>query len=360
VVAFVRKLYPDIYWGAISSSGVTEAIYDYWEYYEPIRQYGPAACVSKTQKIVNVVDNILVGKHEANLTMELKTTFGLPNVTYNDDFANALIYGISSWQGRNWDPAVNDATFFEYCDNITAPDVLYPDTQSLMSTAQTLISAGGWGNESASLATSMLNFIGWLNVSLIAPCAEGGSSQDQCFGQHNTTFYAQDDISQTWRSWPYQYCTQWGFLQTGSGVPAAQLPLISRTLTLEYASIICRDAFNITTPPNTDAVNQYGGFNIAYDRLAFVNGEVDPWRPSTPASPQAPNPNRTSTADMPFVVISGAVHHWVRNPFSSCASLSDECRTRMDSSPTRRRRLCRQRLWLTRRKWRYSGCRNGC
>jgi hypothetical protein len=45
----------------------------------------------------------------------------------------------------------------------------------------------------------------------------------------------------------------------------------------------------------------------------LVNGEADPWRPSTPASPRAPNPNRTSTVDMPFVVISGAVHHWVCN-----------------------------------------------
>jgi hypothetical protein len=323
-VAFLRKLYPDVYWGAISSSGVTEAIYDYWEYYEPIRQYGPPACVSATQKIVNVVDNILIGKNDSNLTKELKTTFGLPNVTYDDDFANVFIDGISGWQSRNWDPAVNDPTFFEYCDNITAPHLLYPATEPLMSTVQSLISTGGWANESANLTTSMLNFIGWLNVSIIAPCAEGGSTQDQCFGNHNATYYAQDDISQTWRSWPYQYCTQWGFLQTGSGVPADQLPLISRTLTLEYESIICRDAFNITTPPDTDAVNKYGGFNIAYDRLAIVNGEADPWRPSTPASPQAPNPNRTSTVNMPFVVIPGAVHHWVRNSKSSfCANLSD-------------------------------------
>lgn len=35
--AFTRKLYPDLYFGAISSSGVTEAVYDYWQYYEPVR-----------------------------------------------------------------------------------------------------------------------------------------------------------------------------------------------------------------------------------------------------------------------------------------------------------------------------------
>jgi hypothetical protein len=35
-VAFLRVKYPDIFWGAISSSGVTKAIYNYWQYYEPV------------------------------------------------------------------------------------------------------------------------------------------------------------------------------------------------------------------------------------------------------------------------------------------------------------------------------------
>ena len=39
-VAFLRKLYPDVYYGAIASSGVTEAIWDYWAYYSPVAEYG--------------------------------------------------------------------------------------------------------------------------------------------------------------------------------------------------------------------------------------------------------------------------------------------------------------------------------
>jgi len=30
-VAFLRVQYPDVFWGTISSSGVTKAIYDYWQ-----------------------------------------------------------------------------------------------------------------------------------------------------------------------------------------------------------------------------------------------------------------------------------------------------------------------------------------
>lgn len=32
--AFARKLFPDVWWGAIASSAVTAAIIDLWEYYE--------------------------------------------------------------------------------------------------------------------------------------------------------------------------------------------------------------------------------------------------------------------------------------------------------------------------------------
>ena len=101
-VAFLRVLYPKIFFGkdtlqlraikveesrlmlgvgAISSSGVTEAVYDYWQYYEPIRQYGPPACISTTQKVTNIVDNIIIGKNDTKLTAQLKAAFGLQNVT---------------------------------------------------------------------------------------------------------------------------------------------------------------------------------------------------------------------------------------------------------------------------------------
>lgn len=75
-VAFLRTQYPEVYWGAIASSGVTEAIYDYWQYYEPIRIYGPPACVLATQEIVNVLDTVFM-KNNTVLADQIKALFGL-------------------------------------------------------------------------------------------------------------------------------------------------------------------------------------------------------------------------------------------------------------------------------------------
>jgi hypothetical protein len=204
-VAFLRKLYPDVYYGAISSSGVTEAIYDYWEYYEAARIYGPAACIEATQKVTNVVDNILIGQKGTDYVQQLKTVFGLPNVTLDADFANALSNGIGGLQSYNWDPTQSSDFFFAYCDVVGNDSVLYPNTESLRSTVEELISVGGWGNETDSLSNHFLNFIGWVNLTAVSAC---NGDQNACFAYNNPELFVKDDITQTWRSWPYQFCTQ--------------------------------------------------------------------------------------------------------------------------------------------------------
>lgn len=297
--------------GTISSSGVTEAIWDYWAYFEPIRVYADQDCISIQQKITHMIDNIFA-LNSPKETTKLKSVFGLPNVTYDNDFASVVADGIYGWQSLNWDPEVNDNDFNVYCSNITYPHIIYDSTRDLRNEVEHVIKKGGYTSELSSLITPLMNWIGWLDTNIVSGCT---GSQDDCFSTHIPDFYAQDDITASWRSWPYQYCTQWGFLQTGSGVPSNILPLISRSLDLEYESIICVEAFNITTPPNTDIINKHGGFNISYPRLAIIDGQHDPWRPATPhASPfNLTAVNRTSTTEEPFIIIDGAVHHWDEN-----------------------------------------------
>lgn len=264
-----------------------------------------------TQKLTNIVDKILLGANTTQYIKPLKSVFGLQDIDHNDDFANTLSSGIGGWQGRNWDPAINDPTFYEYCSNITAKDLLFPAVKNRTNQAKTLVQAAGYAQE-PDIVTHFLNYIGYIGITIISPAQSVSESLNSYYTNYNQTFYSLDSIAEgSWRSWPYQYCTEWGFLQTGSGVPKDQLPLISRAITLEYESIICRDAFGLDKPADTSIPNSYGGYDIAYDRLAFVDGEVDPWRPRTPHSTLAKP--RTSTTQQPFILIDGAVHHWDEN-----------------------------------------------
>lgn len=313
-VAFLRIQYPDVYWGAISSSGVTEAIYDFWEYYEAVRKYAPPDCVQTQGKLINIMDNILMSGDNQTID-NFKGAFNADSFTYNDDFAYTMSQGIGYWQSLNWDPKVSDPTFFEYCSNITNDTVLYKN-ENLTSSVQGFIEAGGWGNETSSLTNRMLNWIAWNQQTLIDSCS---TDLDACWGSNNASAAKYTDKSLEnygSLSWNYQVCTEWGFLQSGSTVPENLLPMISRLISIPYNMLVCNYAFNITSPPDTDRVNKYGGFNISYPRLAIIGGEADPWRASSPlATLDVPDRlNDTSTISEPIILIGGlAVHHWDEN-----------------------------------------------
>ncbi|KAF2226519.1 peptidase S28 [Elsinoe ampelina] len=310
-VAFLRLLYPDTFWGAISSSGVPKAIYDYWEYYAPHAEYGPPACIATQQNLIDIIDNIIIRSGSEELTAELKSVFGLSNVTHLDDFADVVSTGISGWQSLNWDPAISSNSVFTYCNTITDTTVRTPATAPLRSRVAALVEAAGYSAD-ANTVTSMLNLIGYVSSS-VTSCARRNQTQDQCFGSYDPADYSADDVNQSWRLWPYQYCTEWGYLQTGSGVPADQKPLLSRLIDLPHSSLICNYAFNRTEPPETDRINKYGGYDISFPRLAWVDGETDPWRPAGVHAFDQGAKDRVSTDSEPFILISDAVHHWDEN-----------------------------------------------
>ncbi|KAK3709692.1 hypothetical protein LTR37_010719 [Vermiconidia calcicola] len=312
--AFLRTEYPDVFWGAISSSGVTKAIWDYWQYFEPAAQYGPPLAMDTQKLFTDMVDNILIGKADnEDLTQELKTAFGLPNITSNADFANQLAFGVGWWQSLNWDPEVGSREFYNFASDISSGKVLYPKTESKRSTAEMLLEEGGY-EANQTLVNRLLNYIGYIDKTVVGRCGDEGSSQDECFSNLNVTFYQQTGQSQApWRSWSYQYCTEWGYLQTGSGVPKGQMPLVSRTIDLNYTSTVCREAFGINRPARVELVNKYGGYEIEHSRLAFVDGQWDPWRPAGTHAFKYGAPHRESTTSEPFILIPRALHHYDEN-----------------------------------------------
>ncbi|OLN89068.1 putative extracellular serine carboxypeptidase 2 [Colletotrichum chlorophyti] len=306
--AFLRKLYPEVFWGGISSSGVTAAIVDYWEYYEGARLFAPGDCAETTQKLTQVVDNILLGKTKsataAHVT-QLKELFGLGPLQ-DDDFASTLSYGISGLQSTNWDPAQDSSSFATYCATISSDAVLFGSTRHLKPTVEKLLSVSG---SDLKLTNRLLNYVGYVKDYVKRGCRDG--DLDRCYSSRNEARHNNTSLHQgPGRSWLYQVCTEWGYFQTGSGVPDDQLPLISRTIDLEYSSIYCREAFNITKDPDVEAINKHGGFNFSYPRVAIVDGEADPWRAATPHKIGL---DRKSTTSEPFILIELGVHHWDEN-----------------------------------------------
>jgi hypothetical protein len=60
-----------------------------------------------------------------------------------------------------------------------------------------------------------------------------------------------------------------------SGTPKDRLSFVSRLLTPEYFSLVCKFNFGITEKPGVQSINKYSGFNFSYPRLAIVGGEQD-------------------------------------------------------------------------------------
>ena len=61
----------------------------------------------------------------------------------------------------------------------------------------------------------------------------------------------------------------------------------------------------VPTWPNVTVVNSLGDFEISHSRLAFIDGEIDPWRPCTPHSRHALP--REDTIKKPFKLIPGKI-----------------------------------------------------
>jgi len=163
---------------------------------------------------------------------------------------------------------------------------------------------------------SLLNYAAYVRKNVLPECPTG-QTVEQCFGTFNDTQYQVTTLDQTWRPWTFQVCTQWGYFFTAP--PDENSPrIVSRLHTLENESKICRQAFPpgeyFTVPPlpNVSSVNVLGSFFIAKDRLAIIDGEVDPWRPMTPHS-QYFAPERPDTVNEPFKLIPNGVHHWDEN-----------------------------------------------
>ncbi|KAF8170938.1 peptidase S28 [Pholiota molesta] len=285
--AHMKILYPDIVWGAIASSAVTHAALENWEYMEIIREAADPACSGHLVGSIGTVDDILLGGNKF-LKTQLKKLFGLSDLEHDEDFVSVLESPLGSWQAKCWDPKIGSTPPFGHEDRMVTLD------------------------DGLAVDFAVVNYGKWIKQHIVSRCPSESSVED-CFGTFDDEKYRDTGIDQSWRLWLFQVCTEWGYFTTAP--PDQNMArIVSKLLTLGYESKICKQAFppgkHFTVPslPNITAVNALGDFWIAADRLAIIDGEVDPWRPDTPHSDDVEW--REDTVLRPFKLIPNGVHHY--------------------------------------------------
>ncbi|EKM49563.1 uncharacterized protein PHACADRAFT_265104 [Phanerochaete carnosa HHB-10118-sp] len=321
--AHMKMLYPELVYGAIASSAVTHASLENWEYMEIVRDAADPKCSQHLENAIETIDSILTrGDDTISKVMKnrLKALFGLQDLEHDEDFVALIESPLGYWQAKNWDPAVGSTKFDEFCKSLDKPIVPHVTFRNLLAINETL-----HFNETEQIVTfqegfqvafAMLNYAEYIRTNFVSLCpVEAGATIEECFGTYDNSAYEGTSLEDTWRLWLFQVCTEWGYFSTAP--PVGYPRIVSSLLTLEYESKICEQAFrpgkhfHVPKLPNITVVNVLGDFGIADDRLAFIDGDVDPWKPCTPHSMYAAP--RKDTILRPFKLIPEGVHHYDEN-----------------------------------------------
>jgi len=305
--AHMKVLYPDIVFGAIASSGVTHASIANWEYFDVIRLSADPVCSAHIQNAISTVDSLLGIGLFKNL---VKRLFGLRDLKHDGDFASVLMTPLEYWQSKNWDPNVGSTKFDEFCEFLKKPLIGRSEIAALpIGHDDRLVTL----MDNLKIDFSVVNYAKWIKAHQVEPCLESNTTVEDCFGTYDDAKYNKTSLDQTWRLWQFQVCTQWGYFSSAPLDPTYPR-IVSKLLTPLYSMKICGQAFppgkhfRIPGRPRIRSVNALGDFAIAADRLAIIDGEVDPWRPCTPHSVYAKD--RNDTIIQPFKLIPEGVHHY--------------------------------------------------
>ncbi|KAJ7591573.1 peptidase S28 [Mycena floridula] len=246
---------PGVFFAGYSSSGVVQAITDYWAYFEPIRQSMPRNCSADVQAVISHFDQVF---SSGNITAinELKTMYSLQDVIHADDAVGSLRNTLWEWQSLQITSGPN-AAFYQFCD------------------ALEIAPAEGWGLDYA--LPTWGKYHG--NVTL--------RNSHDCLSTYNTnqTWWTDSRIDNASRSWQWMVCNEVGYFQDSP--PTGQPALVSRLIGPAYDERQCSQMFpeqfaNKKPGPSVDATNAlYQGWNVTVDRLFFANGQKDPWRDAT-------------------------------------------------------------------------------
>ena len=115
LAAWTAVVEPGVFWASYASSAPVQAIWDFWQYFEPVQAGMPKNCSADVQLVIRHVDDVLArGRPEQ--TAALKARFGLGALAHDDDFEAALELPLWTWQERAFFRGYDH--FASFCDSV--------------------------------------------------------------------------------------------------------------------------------------------------------------------------------------------------------------------------------------------------
>ncbi|KAI8332202.1 peptidase S28 [Chlamydoabsidia padenii] len=276
LAAWMRYVYPDLVFAAVSSSAPVQAQYDFYQYFNPIIQYGPPYCVKAFHNVVDTVDKFFAGHPTSAEKKKFKARFNVEASASDSDFVSEISFAaLGIWQ----DAYPENYPFDKFCKifkNIKDPKKQFEAYQN-------------WYTSDS--AAEYRTDVGQVNTNGTVV----SSTKDT-------------DTDPYQNSWTWQICTEFGYWQDAPPRSSSwyNRRLSSNLITTDYYEIACKELFKLTAPPAIQTYNNfYQGWDLQLTRTIWINGEWDPWRPLSVASDDAPTKRQNTTNELYFMIPKG-------------------------------------------------------
>eukprot|EP00026_Physarum_polycephalum_P007959 Phypoly_transcript_08032.p1 GENE.Phypoly_transcript_08032~~Phypoly_transcript_08032.p1 ORF type:complete len:396 (+),score=63.90 Phypoly_transcript_08032:325-1512(+) len=240
---WMRVKYPHLIDASVASSGPVNAEVDFYQYLEVVQNsliyYGSTKCVANIAAATNIIQNLT---KTATGLASLSRTFNTCAPIIQQDLPNFM----QSLAGNFMEVVQYNLEIPSYNASALCAIMTNPKKDPLSNYVDLWKSFAGGECYDASYA----NFVKLLKNSSRANAA----------------------LSE--RQWTYQYCLEFGYLQTTT---SAKQPF-GNLVTLASQIAVCKDVFGFDFWPDVNwTKSEYGSTTPQGSNILYVNGNIDPW-----------------------------------------------------------------------------------
>ncbi|KAK4033369.1 serine carboxypeptidase S28-domain-containing protein [Parachaetomium inaequale] len=310
LAGWLAALEPGTFWAYYSSSGVVEAVGDFWQYFAPVQEATPKNCSADVDAVINYVDWVLSFGSEKR-KKALKDKFMLGDLV-DEDFAAALEWGPWQWQSTQFYSVKNlgYTPYYRFCDYV---ENVWPNSTNKVP-----------GARGVGLTKALDGYAKYMKEEILPGYCEAAGYPDWkgkfnvgCFQNLNASNVAYKDLTPDNyinRQWNWMLCNE-PFEWWQDGAPLTERTLVSRLVNPTYWRKQCplffpEGGYGLATGKRARDVNRWtGGWSATNTtRAMHTNGQLDPWRDATLSSAFRPGGPVKSSKQLPVRLVKGGVH----------------------------------------------------